>query len=79
MFKKFFLSIFTFLIDSFRPLFGPPGCCIYPITCRDYAKIALQEKSIFIAIPLIIFRLLSCNPITGIFLRLRKNLRSKNG
>lgn len=73
MLKKILFSTFSIVIDSLRPLFGPPGCCIYQISCRDYAKLVLQEKSVFIAIPLIILRVLSCNPITALFFRLRKH------
>ena len=72
--KKIFNTIVFFIFDAIRPMLGPPGCCIYPITCRDYAKITLQKKPIYFAIPMIILRILSCNPITALFLRLKKRI-----
>ncbi len=36
--------------------------CIFTPTCSVYAIEVLQKRSIFIAIPLIIWRLLRCNP-----------------
>lgn len=71
--KTIFVTIISFLIDSIRPFLGPKGCCIHPVTCRTYAKDMLHNKSIFIAIPLIIIRVLSCNPINGIYKRYFKS------
>ena len=36
--------------------------CIFTPTCSVYAIEVLQKRSIFIAIPLIVWRLLRCNP-----------------
>lgn len=69
--KKYFLKIISFLIDYLRPLLGSRNCCIYPISCQDYAKITLQNKNIFWAAILITLRLLSCNPITALILRIK--------
>jgi len=68
-------KIFLFLIDAFRPLLGPRGTCIYPITCREYARFQLEHKPFYIAIPLIGLRLLSCNPITALILRIKHKIK----
>ncbi len=73
---KIAAKIIIFLIDITRPFIAPSKCCIYSITCTKYAKMVLRQKSIFIAIPLIILRLLSCNPITVLFWKI-KNYFSK--
>ncbi|MCF7799959.1 membrane protein insertion efficiency factor YidD [Candidatus Babeliales bacterium] len=73
--KQKFLKIIFFLIDSIRPLLGPSKVCIYHISCREYTKAILDQKPIYISIPLIIVRLLSCNPITAIFFKIRFYLK----
>jgi len=72
--RNLIIKTIIFLIDTIRPTLGPPGCCIYPTTCREYAKAVLQQKFFFIAIPLIIFRIISCNPITAIILKIKDKL-----
>jgi len=69
--KNFTVKIIILLIDSSRALLGPTNTCIYTITCRDFAKDKLEKRSLFISIPLIMLRLLSCNPITGIILKIK--------
>ncbi|MCF7899622.1 membrane protein insertion efficiency factor YidD [Candidatus Babeliales bacterium] len=54
---------------------GPSKVCIYHISCREYTKAILDQKPIYISIPLIIVRLLSCNPITAIFFKIRFYLK----
>ncbi|MBD3231241.1 membrane protein insertion efficiency factor YidD [Candidatus Dependentiae bacterium] len=75
--KKFLNDIIFFIIDSIRPLIGPTCCCIYPITCRNFTKSIIKEKPFYIAIPLIILRILSCNPITKLILQIQYNKKNK--
>lgn len=56
-------------IDIIRPTLGPSGCCIYPVSCREYAKDQLTNQPLYKAIPRIIGRVLMCNPITRLFKR----------
>lgn len=78
-----FITICTrALIDIIRPALGPTipslySPCIYYMDCRTYAHHMLQTKSIIIALPIIFFRTLSCNPITGIGKWLYTKLKSK--
>lgn len=39
--------------------------CIFTPTCSVYAIEVLQKRSIFVAIPLIIWRILRCNPFNS--------------
>ncbi|MCK4651428.1 membrane protein insertion efficiency factor YidD [Candidatus Babeliales bacterium] len=71
MIKKIIINIINSIIDSIRPLLGPSGCCIYTISCRQYTKIILQQKPFYLSIPLIIIRIISCNPITAIFIKIK--------
>lgn len=69
------------IIDLIRPALGPSipflySPCIYYMDCRTYAHHLLQTRSIIIAIPMILLRTLSCNPITGIGIWLYKKLKS---
>ena len=68
-------KIIYFLIIVMRPMLGPSHVCIYPVTCTNYAREQLQTKSLFIAIPLIVLRVLSCNPITAIIMRVKHKLQ----
>ena len=68
--RKNLIKTLVFLIDTTRPFLGPTGCCIYRTSCTQYAKETLYKKSFFMAIPLIVLRLLSCNPITALFFKL---------
>lgn len=70
--KNFIVKFITAFVDSIRPFLGPKGSCIYKTTCRQYAKETLKKNNIFIAIPMICLRILSCNPITAIFLKFKK-------
>ncbi len=64
--SKKFLDFITPLYKAIRSTLGYWDVCIYPVSCGRYARYTLQNKNIFIALPLIILRVLSCNPITGI-------------
>ncbi len=64
--KRRVLGCVFFVMDVIRPFLGMQDVCIYPLSCRHYAKAALENKAWYIAIPLIIGRILSCNPITGL-------------
>lgn len=41
---------------------NPPSCRYYP-TCSHYAFVLLQFDNIFLAIPKILYRILTCNPL----------------
>ncbi|MCK4264840.1 membrane protein insertion efficiency factor YidD [Candidatus Babeliales bacterium] len=69
--KKLFLDFIWSFYQAARPLLGLRNVCIYPISCSHYAKHMLEHKVFYIAIPLIILRILSCNPITAL---IRKRL-----
>ena len=55
-------------IDVIRPNLGPSHVCIYhfQLSCGRYAKYMIIKRPLYVALPLIAARLLSCNPITGI-------------
>ena len=38
------------------------SCCRFTPTCSAYAIEALQERGLFVGLPLIIWRVLRCNP-----------------
>ncbi|MBX9831080.1 membrane protein insertion efficiency factor YidD [Candidatus Babeliales bacterium] len=64
---RFIIAFF----DLIRPFFGYMNvCCIYPFSCSDYAKLTLQETFFPIALIKITLRVLSCNPLTALALRL---------
>jgi len=75
--QKQIVKILILLINTIRPLLGPSSCCIYPVTCTQYAKKNLQEKPLYISIPLIIWRILKCNPITAIYWKIKKFIKFK--
>ncbi len=75
--KQMFLKIIFFIMDSLRPFVGPPETCIYPVSCTEYTKAILQHKPLYIAIPLVIIRLLSCNPITSLYWKIKIYFRKK--
>ena len=57
--------------DLLRPVLGYMGiCCIYPFSCSDYVKLALQQNFLPLALLKIALRVLSCNPLTALALRL---------
>lgn len=41
----------------------PPMCRYYP-SCSHYAVEALQKKNVFVALAMIVWRLLRCNPLS---------------
>lgn len=49
--------------------------CIYPIDCGNYAREMIAHQPLWWAIPKIIIRVLSCNPITAL---LRKALSNSS-
>lgn len=63
------VGIISLCIDAIRPLLGPRSVCIYPVTCRCYVKNILRQKPLYLSVPLIAFRLLSCNPATALYRR----------
>lgn len=54
----FLLRAYSYVIS---PLLGP-RCRFYP-NCSQYARDAVEQLGILRAIPLIIWRLLRCNPL----------------
>ena len=62
MLKKFLI----FLINFYRKFITHllPSRCIYTPSCSAYALEALQKRNVFVAIFLIIFRILRCNPFS---------------
>lgn len=65
------------LITTLRPLLGPRGACRYKLTCTKYARLMLQDFPLYKAIPLIIKRVISCNPLSAILTRSSKKRFSK--
>lgn len=65
-------------ITALRPLMGPPGCCRYKLTCTKYARITLKNYPLYKAIPLIIGRVISCNPLSTILARSRRKRAYKD-
>ena len=63
--KKFLTKFFCLLIRAYQicisPLHGPT--CRFTPTCSAYALEALLKRNVFVAIGLIIYRLLRCNPL----------------
>ena len=69
---KWHQRIFVAGIDTVRPFLGFMNIvCIYEVSCTDYAKHQLTNKSLYIALPTITLRLLSCNPLTALVRRYR--------
>lgn len=68
--KNFALTFFEALYETIRSLLGPQSVCIYHVRCADYAKFQLKQKPFYLAFPLILIRVLSCNPITALVRRL---------
>ncbi len=64
--KSFVIRLLNAFICSVRPALGPSGTCIYPVTCTQYANDVLTHRPIYIALPLIFMRIISCNPITAL-------------
>ena len=58
--KRIFLVFIKGYQLTISPLFGP-SCRFHP-TCSNYAVEAIEKKSLFVAIYLIVGRLLRCNP-----------------
>ena len=58
--KRIFLVFIRGYQITISPLVGP-SCRFHP-TCSEYAVEAIEKKSLFMAIYLIVVRLLRCNP-----------------
>lgn len=76
--KKIFLKIIYFLFNITRPFLGPKNVCIYHEACPNYAKRQLETRSIFIALPLITLRVLSCNPLTVLYWKIKSKFIKHN-
>lgn len=57
------LALIT-LIKYTRPLLGPSGCCIYPVTCTQFAYEELNKEPLHRAVYRISIRVILCNPFT---------------
>ncbi len=66
------------LITTLRPLIGPPGVCRYKLTCTKFARLMLKDLPLYKAIPLIIRRVLSCNPLSALLARSSRKRFSKD-
>lgn len=62
-------KLIILIIKGIRPHLGPEGCCIFELTCTEFALIKLQDDNIGLikAIFLITKRILLCNPICRLF------------
>lgn len=60
MFKRIMLLLIYIYQKGISPLL-PPRCRFYP-TCSHYAKDAIEKKGVLKAFPLIIWRIIRCNP-----------------
>ncbi len=58
--------VLLWLVRWYRSRLSPgmPPRCRYVPTCSDYAQQCLEQFTIFRAIPLIVWRLLRCNPFS---------------
>ena len=70
--KKIIILIFQNMSEIIRRLIGPRGVCIYPISCRSYARKLLEEKPWYKAFPLIVWQVVSCNPVTVLWWKWKK-------
>ncbi len=71
---KLWQRLFIAIFDVIRPVFGfIGGACIYPVSCSDYTKHMISTKPFYKSIPLITLRVLSCNPLTALFMRWKKS------
>jgi putative component of membrane protein insertase Oxa1/YidC/SpoIIIJ protein YidD len=70
LWQRFIVATF----DVIRPFFGfMNASCIHSVSCSDYAKHMITTKPGIKSVFLIIVRVLSCNPITAIIMRLKKS------
>ncbi|MBQ3166105.1 MAG: membrane protein insertion efficiency factor YidD [Clostridia bacterium] len=60
--KKFFIKLLRFYKKNISK--GLYTSCVFTPTCSEYAIEALEKRSFFVAIFLIIRRLLRCNPLS---------------
>ena len=69
--------ILVIIYQTLRPFLGLTTC-IYPVSCGRYALELLSAKPLWVSVPMIVLRLLSCNPITGIirWIRFKRALRA---
>ena len=76
---KLWQRLFIAIFDVIRPVFGfIGGACIYPVSCSDYAKQMICAKPFYKSIPLVILRVLSCNPLTALFMRWKNSRHLKS-
>lgn len=60
--NRAFIAFIRFYQRYISPLF-PPACRYYP-SCSRYAVDALKTRSLPVALAMILWRLLRCNPFT---------------
>ncbi len=56
---SFYQNIFSYIIKN---IVGLNGVCRYEQTCSQYARITIEKKGVFKGLPLILTRVLSCQP-----------------
>ena len=78
MIKYLFIYIIKFYQFFLSPFLGS-NCRFYP-TCSNYALEAFKKYNIFIALKLIVLRILRCNPWggSGIDLLPKSDVKNKN-
>lgn len=60
-------------ITVIRPLLGPEGSCRYEQPCTDFAAMELKDKTLFFALISISKRVLLCNPLTSLIMRISRS------
>lgn len=73
--KKVLIKMVRWYQAAISPLLGAQ--CLYYPTCSQYAVEKLEQKPILIAIPKIVLRILSCNPING-YIKRKKAYEKEN-
>ena len=71
------ITLIDFACQAMRFCLGPSKVCIYRISCPEYARAALAQHHFIKAIALICLRVLSCNPLVGIYLGYQWNKKVK--
>jgi len=70
--KKIFINLIKKYQKELSPYLSDHGvACLFNPSCSNYALICLEKHNVIIALILITYRLLSCNPINA-YLKERK-------
>ena len=71
------LAVATLHVCRLQLGFDAP-ICLFDETCTPFAQRQIEERALPIAILIIAWRLLRCNPITGIVLWIRRKTTSQH-